>query len=123
VSTERKLPPLATVEGVRQYLHEATRLSDEQIDRILASARRSLQDHLAAATQAQRQQDSDTLARACHTLKGTLLQCGLHGWADKAQTIYNGTRSRQSLPFDLLLDELRQGLIPLLSQGPTTTIR
>ncbi len=123
VSTERRLPPLATVEGVRQYLHEATRLSDEQIDRILASARRSLQDHLAAATQAQRQQDSDTLARACHTLKGTLLQCGLHGWADKAQTIYNGARSRQSLPFDLLLDELRQGLIPLLSQGPTTTIR
>ncbi len=116
----RKQLPVPSAEGVRLYLHQATRLSDEQIERILASARKSLHYHLAAATQAQRQQDTETLARACHTLKGTLLQCGLNGWADRAQALYHGARSGQSLPFDRLLDELHQGLAPLLASDEAT---
>ena len=85
-----------------------------QHSRILASARKSLHYHLAAATQAGRQQDTDTLARACHTIKGTLLQCGINGWAERAQDLYNGARSGHPLPFELLLGELQQALAPFL---------
>ena len=108
-----------TIEEIRHFLHQTTRLKEEQIDKILNSACQSMAHHLAAATQALRQKDTSTLARSCHTLKGTLLQCGLEEWADKAQAIYNGARENRDLPYAQLLEDLRTGLAPLLpSQAP-----
>ena len=110
---------LPTIEDIETYLHQTTRLEPAQLTRIIASASNSMAQHLASATQAHRQQDFSTLARSCHTLKGTLLQCGLNSWADKAQAIYNGARENRNLPYGQLLDELHQALAPLI-QGQTT---
>ncbi|MBM9615938.1 response regulator [Desulfobulbus rhabdoformis] len=108
------IDPSPTTEAVYTYLQEATRLQPDQLNKILFSACKSLEQQLASATQAQRQKDLATLARACHTLKGTLLQCGLTNWADKAQAIYNGARENRDLPYDQLLNVLQQGLTPLI---------
>jgi PAS domain S-box-containing protein len=109
---------LPGVEEVSRFLHETTHLNQQQIATLLAAARRSMHTHLAAATQALRQQDRPTLARACHTLKGTLLQCGLTAWADKAQIISTLAQDGRELPDARLLDELRQALSQLIDEAP-----
>jgi PAS domain S-box-containing protein len=105
-----------SVEDVSRHLHETTLLKEEQIAKILESARRSITTHLEAASMALQQGETTALARASHTLKGTLLQCGLDRWADKAQAIYTGTKDGKDLPYALLLSELRQGLTPLIDE-------
>nr|WP_321466702.1 ATP-binding protein [uncultured Desulfobulbus sp.] len=113
-------PEVPSPEQVRHFLQQTTGLEEELIARILAAACTSMADHLAAAFQALHEHDIPILARSCHTLKGTLLQCGLSLWAEKAQTIYNGARENRDLPYAELLEELQAGLAPLLTRqnGP-----
>jgi len=73
-----------------------------------------LAEHLTTAAAAIEQHDYETLARVAHTLKGSLLQCGLDHWAAMAQEIYDGARENQDLPFAERLAALKQGLSTLL---------
>ncbi len=105
-----------TVADVSRYLHETTQLKEEQIAKILASARQSMTTLLASAAEALEQKDTTKLAQACHTLKGTLLQCGLAALAEQAQAIHTGARDGRDLPYADLLDDLRRALAPLTDE-------
>ncbi len=102
------------IAAMRQHLQTTTLLSPEQINRILQGALRNIATQLTAMDQALEQGDEDALAHAAHTLKGTLLQCGLDRCAEKAQAIHTGLRQHQPLPFAEMTAALRRELSPVL---------
>jgi len=101
------------LEQVRVYLQSATLLRPEQIDKILAAAVVSITNNLAAAADALERQDYQELGRAAHTLKGTLLQCGLTDWAGKAQEIHSGVKDNRDLPYAEMVATLQRGMAAL----------
>ena len=111
------LPPEPKLEAMRLYLHAATLLHPEQIEKILAASIRSIAVNLAQADEALHQADYPALGRVVHTLKGTFLQCGLTDWAEKAQEIHSGVRAGQELPFAEMLAGLKRGMAPLLARS------
>jgi HPt (histidine-containing phosphotransfer) domain-containing protein len=112
------LPVKPTPQEVTAHLLRTTGLDPAQIEKIYAAAQMSIADTLKQAKLALAQKDRPGLIRAAHTLKGTLLQCGLDEWAGKAQAIYRGGKGNQDLPYADLLQALEQGLSRLLpAQG------
>jgi len=109
------LPPQPTAEAVWTYLQTTTLLVPAQIDKILQTARMSLIRQLDAADEALHNQDFPTLIRAAHTLKGTLLQCGLADWAERAQQLHDGAKDQRELPLAEMLAAIRQGMRQLLT--------
>jgi PAS domain S-box-containing protein len=103
-----------TPEDAADYLRRTTLLPPEQIAKILAAAQASVAANLAAAAEALDRNDYAVLARAAHTLKGTLLQCGLTEWAEQAQQLYNGAKASRDLPYAEQLQNLAQGLSSLI---------
>ncbi|MGE4559163.1 MAG: PAS domain S-box protein [Desulfobulbus sp.] len=111
---QAKTVPPPTSQEVMEYLRQSTMLNDEQIKRILAAVQASLVDNLAKAEAASTDGDLDTLIKTSHTLKGTLLQCGLNDWAGKAQFIHDAAKQGQNQPFIELLEEIRTGMCHLI---------
>ena len=111
------LPLEPNWEQVRVYLQTATPLNPEQIDTILAAAMRSIVNNLALAGEALEREDYQTLGRAAHILKGTFMQCGLTGWAEKAQEIHSGVRDNRDLPFAEMVATLQRGMGELLNKA------
>jgi CheY-like chemotaxis protein len=105
-------PP--TSNEVAAYLQQSTMLKPAQIERILAAVQLSLADNLQKAETAAEAGDLSALAKAAHTLKGTLLQCGLHDWAEKAQSIYDSAKQEETLPYTELLAPIRSGMQQLI---------
>jgi PAS domain S-box-containing protein len=107
-------PSPPTAQEVADHLQRTALLTASQVERILAAVQAGLAEHLTTAAAAIEQHDYETLARVAHTLKGSLLQCGLDHWAAMAQEIYDGARENQDLPFAERLAALKQGLSTLL---------
>jgi PAS domain S-box-containing protein len=107
-------PSPPTAQEVADHLQRTALLTASQVERILAAVQASLAEHLTTAAAAIEQHDYETLARVAHTLKGSLLQCGLDHWAAMAQEIYDGAKGNQDLPFAERLAALKQGLSTLL---------
>jgi signal transduction histidine kinase/DNA-binding NarL/FixJ family response regulator len=103
-------------EHIRAYLGEVAPFSPEQIEKILQTAIRSMGNNFNLAEEALNRQDFPEVYRAVHTLKGTLLQCGLAFWAEKAQEICTCINEQRDAPFAVLLDSLRAGLQPVLGK-------
>ncbi len=110
------LPPQPTLEEVRVYLEATTLLTPAMVDKILQTAKVSIITQLDSMVEARSNKDYPMLTRAAHTLKGTLLQCGLADWAAKAQQIYDGIKNQRELPLVEKLEELRQGMSKLLDK-------
>ena len=113
-STSQGLP---RQEEIREHLQKTTMLQPEQIDRIMQAAMRSIEEGLAKVAKAQEKEDWEELGRAAHTLKGTLLQCGLDRWAEKSQNIHTGIRDQAKLDYAALISELSQELGPLVHEN------
>jgi CheY-like chemotaxis protein len=109
------LPPQPTAEAVWACLQTTTLLAPAQIDKLLQTARMSVIANLNAADAALHNQDYPTLIRAAHTLKGTLLQCGLADWAERAQQIHDGAKDQREMPLAEMLAAIRQGMRQLLT--------
>lgn len=105
---------VATPKKVSAYLRSATPLTEEQIERSLIAVRRSITKSLAKAWAALAEKDLPSLSSAVHTIKGTLLQCGLKDLAAIAEQIHHGTRNSTNLPYESLLQQLDGGLTELL---------
>jgi len=103
-------PAAPTRDKVAAYLHAATGLEEEQIEKILDAAQTGVRDRIDDAFRALAARDDAALAQAAHSLKGSLLQCGLNEWAERAQDIHNGVANKQALPYAELLRTLRRGL-------------
>ena len=100
-----------TVAQVTSHLESAMPLNKQQLNRVIVLTGKSIVENLDAADSAAGEQNYKALGTAAHTLKGTLLQCGIFGWAEKAQRIETAAKNNEILPFSGLLDELRNGLL------------
>ncbi len=100
----------ATRSSLAEHLQATSRLTAEQSDRVLVAILTSISDNLALATDALSREDFPTLGRAAHTLKGTLLQCGLKYLAGIAEEIHHGCKKDSTLPYTDLLETLKSGL-------------
>ncbi len=107
----------ATLPDVAAHLKNTSNLTPEQIERVLAAARRSIADILDKAAIALREEDYPAMGRAAHTLKGTLLQCGLFDLANKAEEIHHGARNNRDLPYSALLNVLSKDLVGMVEDA------
>ncbi|WP_319587380.1 PAS domain S-box protein [uncultured Desulfobulbus sp.] len=106
--------PPPSLAQVAAHLQAATRLSPAQIDRVLAAARLSITDNLAKAKEALDGEDYPTLGRAAHSLKGTLLQCGLDELAAIAEEIYAHAKDALAYSFAESLTAIKEKVKDLL---------
>jgi len=113
--------PPPTLAQIVVHLQATTGLQPAQVDRLLAAARLSVTYNLVKAKEALEHQDYPELGRATHTLKGTLLQCGLIKLAAKAEEISLGTQNSENHAFDSLLDQLNTGLAGLIDTKNSNT--
>jgi CheY-like chemotaxis protein len=97
------------------YLQTSSRLTAAQSERVITAICKSINDNLGTATEALHQEDFEVLSRASHTLKGTLLQCGLHTLAEQAEEIYQFSTHRNRPPATRLLEQLKNGLADLVT--------
>jgi HPt (histidine-containing phosphotransfer) domain-containing protein len=114
-------PPPARAEDVVRYLKASTQLADEQIARLVVASRKSIADNLEKVEKALQEKNYENLALAAHTLKGTLAQCGLAGWAEKAQELHYNAQHNRDFPFSGLLETLKTGMRELLAGGEGST--
>jgi signal transduction histidine kinase/CheY-like chemotaxis protein len=107
MSPENQMPLQQPIpERVAANLQASTRLNEAQVERMMGIVRHSIKDNLSKATSALLHEDYPTLTAAAHTLKGTLLQCGLTELAEKAEKISCSSRSNTSRSCDTLLRQL-----------------
>ena len=109
-----RIPILSNLDAIRQHIQNTTHLSSTQAQRVVAAARMSIIDNLKKAEDATLAHDQQSLSRAAHTLKGTLMQCGLTNLAQKAEEIYCLAAQNTALPEDLLLRNLHHELMALV---------
>jgi two-component system, sensor histidine kinase len=102
-----------TLAKVSAYLQATTRLTPEQTQRVVAAVQKSISENLAKAVHALDHEDYGQLGHAAHTLKGSLLQCGLNDLAEKAEEIHHGVRNNEKLPFTSLVAALQERLAGL----------
>ena len=110
------LASLPTRAEVAAYIQTSTNFTPQQVERVFTAVRQSINHNLLKAEQALSEDDPPALGRAAHTLKGTLLQCGLNELAALAEQIHRGTRNDQLLPYAELVAILANGLVALRSQ-------
>ncbi|WP_319587381.1 ATP-binding protein [uncultured Desulfobulbus sp.] len=108
--------PSPTLAQVAAHLQATTSLNAAQIDRVLTAACQSIQDNLANARNALNAGDHTELGRFAHTLKGTLLQCGLHELAEKAEEVHFAVQTSNDLPLESLLEHLNSSLAGIVSK-------
>jgi signal transduction histidine kinase/CheY-like chemotaxis protein len=109
--------PLVTemrVEEIVHHLNTTPIFTDEQIIRLVNSARRSMARNIKIAEQALSEEDLAGLGIAAHSLKGVFLQCGFSGWADKAQEIHSNTLNHEDAPYALLLNRIKTAMRQLI---------
>ena len=106
-----------TLADVADHLRTTTNLTVEQSERVLIAMQKSITDTLTKATAALDLKDYPELDRATHTLKGTLLQCGLIDLAATAEEIHQGIRKNSDLPYARLLATLKDKVSGLLQAG------
>jgi len=105
--------PATLLAQVSAHLQASSYLTVEQRERVLAAARKSVIENLAKAAQALSREDFAELGRAAHTLKGTLLQCGLPELAAMAEEIDQESKNTGSRAHASLLQRLSNELAGL----------
>jgi HPt (histidine-containing phosphotransfer) domain-containing protein len=83
---------------------------------LITASCKSIHENLQKATAALQSEDYPALGRAAHTLKGTLLQCGLVAWAEKAQAIHTNAAKNQEFPFADELEAIKKGVNAITHQ-------
>ena len=106
----------ATVGQVRSHLHASAHFSLEQVERLLTTSRKSVTKLMDHSREALATRDFQELGLAAHTLKGTLLQCGLNGWAKRAQDLFELAKKENVQGAGDVLACLGPGLAELLME-------
>jgi len=102
-------------ERIRTYLLNQFNLPAEQIDGMIPGFISSLAEHLAKLEEAFYGGDLERLGKAGHTIKGALLNLGLHDCADLAYEIEKkGKRQQGDSELERLFTTLRDTLQPYL---------
>jgi HPt (histidine-containing phosphotransfer) domain-containing protein len=102
-------------ERIRNYLLNQFNLPAEQIDTMIPGFITSLAEHLAKLEEVFHSGDLERLGKAGHTIKGALLNLGLHECADLAYEIEKkGKRQQGDSELERLFTKLRDTLQPYL---------
>lgn len=109
-------PASAFRKQVTIHLQENTNLSNAQVKQVFAAACTGIVDNLDKAKEALAIEDYTALGNAAHTLKGTLLQCGLKDQAATAERIDYAAKNDKNLSFNTLLEALADSLADLLNE-------
>ncbi len=112
---EDKAKVPASLDAVRIHLDTNYGVGPEQIEIMLKGMQETLRSEIDKARTAARQSDLKTLGLTAHTIKGLLLNAGLIAWADQAEAIEISAKNDAAKDYDVMLDELEQGLAPLLN--------
>jgi len=104
-----------TLSSVIEHLQMTTALTVDQCNQVVVAAQRSIKMNLEQAESALFRDNFVVLGQAAHSIKGTLLQFGLHELAAIAEEIYQGTKGDKSRSYAYLLKHLAlqlSGLLP-----------
>ena len=99
-------------------LKAATNLPEAQLRVLVTTAQETITKLLVQAEAAVQQGDLAALAAVTHSLKGTLLQCGLDALADQAENLSLHARKDGEADFATLVRIFRHGLGDLIVQLP-----
>lgn len=103
-------------EQIKTYLRNQFNLSAEQIDGMIPGFISSLADHLAKLEKAFADHDLPAVGKAAHTIKGALLNLGLHDCADLAYELEKkGKKQQADEEFERLFTVLCERLRPYLA--------
>jgi signal transduction histidine kinase/DNA-binding response OmpR family regulator len=111
---EEDVPEPATVDQVRDFFQAAGAFTPEQVERLFVTSRRSVTGLLATCERSLAVGDFQELGLVAHTLKGTLLQCGLSGWGTWAQALFQHAKNENGTEAGEALTALQAGLDALL---------
>lgn len=103
-------------EQIRTYLQNQFNLPAEQLDGMIPGFISSLAGHLANLEEVFNKGDLEQVGKAGHTIKGALLNLGLHDCAELAHEIeQKGKRRQGDSELQRLLKALREKLQPYLN--------
>ena len=109
VTSEMPLP--VTVAGLRNHFAITYHLDEEQIEIMLRSTARSLEQTLAAAETALSADDGHaSMAKAGHALKGLFLNMGEEDWAAIARELERAATAGEDLDYALVVSRLAKGM-------------
>jgi HPt (histidine-containing phosphotransfer) domain-containing protein len=110
------MPVQQSQERIKDYLKHQFNLPSEQIDTMIPDFMSSLADHLAHLESMLHHGDARQLGKAGHTIKGALLNLGLHDCAEIAHSIEKkGKRDEQGADYADLVASLREKLSSYLN--------
>ncbi len=96
-------------ERIREHLRSSYLLSDDKIENVLPRFIASLQTLMDNLERVFQSEESDSLSRAGHALKGALLNLGLNELAEKAFTIEIQDHNQgEKTEIAVLISELRK---------------
>nr|WP_320011336.1 response regulator [uncultured Desulfobulbus sp.] len=105
-----------SVGQVRSHLHASANFTLEQVERLLTTSRKSVGKLLIQSHGALKKRDFQELGLVAHTLKGTLLQCGVKGWAARAQHLFELAKQEDYQAAIAELDSIQQGIVNLVPE-------
>ena len=106
-----------SLRAMTDHLQTSTNLNPSQVERVLAAARTSITDNLHGALQALAAGDTAAVGRFAHTLKGTLLQCGLGELAEMAEEIHQAAHTGKTIAYQEIIDNLSTSLQGLMQNN------
>jgi len=103
--------PGDTMERIKAHLRTAFNLPDDKVAAMLPTFLTTLQGHMKKIEELHATGDLTELGKAGHTMKGALLNLGLHDMAATAHAIELGGKAQDSATdFAALINELRRGI-------------
>nr|MBF0223681.1 response regulator [Desulfobulbaceae bacterium] len=113
-SSEKKTVSLSSI---RNHLTSKYKFPQSKIDFLVQGIQKPMIKNFADAENALQQKNYPELMRAAHTIKGALLGLGIDDWAELALSIEKAAKDEKNIDFRLYLDELRNGLAPLIDES------
>ncbi len=111
LSTDKKDIRLKITNHMRSFYG----LDDDQIEKLLLTAKKTLADNFSAAESALKGNDYKNLGFFAHAIKGSLLNLGLNDSSDKAKKIEVSVRENLEIDFEGLLSQLSNDIADLLA--------
>ncbi len=99
---------------IKDHMRSLYGLSDDQIENMITTARKTLLENFSAASSALDDENYKDLRFFAHTIKGSLLNLGLNDLAEKAKQIEISAGGDQNEDFRKLLSQLNDGIADLL---------
>jgi two-component system, sensor histidine kinase len=106
----------ATLDEIKDFFSNRLNLPDEKVEYFIKTLMNSLKRELRNAEQAIENNEIEKLGKIAHTIKGTLLNSGLSGWAERAREIEFAAKEGEERDYPGMLFQLKEGLSTLLKK-------